>query len=227
MLCTISSPLICYSYLGSVHRLKSFSSACKSLDLNAHAKNAAKKRFPLPFWLRLHIYFTISAHWFDVCEQFAKLCPFFSLCILRWQIERKRMHNVSFIILNFIKIYLPHKNMKPWIMSSGNHESTSNQLKITAHLNTLSLCTLHHIVSFIEYEWHGNSSSFTTIAMATNSMPAFHQTHQNEAHLRSYSRWSWILAFLRTRSHFYFPNFVSSLTCLILLWHGEFRSFCI
>lgn len=146
---------------------------------------------------------------------------------LKEKIERKRMHHVSFIILNFIKIYLPHKNMKPWIMSSGNHESTSNQLKITAHLNTLSLCTLHHIVSFIEYEWHGNSSSFTTITMATNSMPAFHQTHQNEAHLRSYSRWSWILAFLRTRSHFYFPNFVFSLTCLILLWHGEFRSFCI
>lgn len=103
---------------------------------------------------------------------------------LKEKIERKRMHHVSSIILNFIKIYLPHKNMKPWIMSSGNHESTSNQLKITAHLNTLSLCTLHHIVSFIEYEWHGNSSSFTTITMATNSMPAVHQTHQNVAHRR-------------------------------------------
>lgn len=157
--CCSSSPLICYSFLSRFIVLRAFGTGCKSLDLNAlicvwMRASACSEcvlntqiQKNLCHFVFAHIYFTISSYWLiyvwfvhprclSVClscscdayqAKTSSPCLLMSLLRERWRWNHARyFHHIKFHRNSFV-----HKNIKPWIMSSCNHESTSNQLKIT------------------------------------------------------------------------------------------------
>lgn len=222
-----------------VHRLKSFWNGCKSLDLNAlHSMPSAmtEKTTPKPF-----SDFTVLAHWLDLCARIVELCrSSFHFRIgntdrFRAFIARQRQApHFIFIILNFIKMHLPHTNIKPWIMSSGNHESTSNQLKITALSNTAFsssssspspshapsiISYIHRIanVAAIQVVYNNNNNSATEFQNGLSDAKETLATYMYIQYTH-FARWSWIF------TQFYGRDFFLFIPTVFIIGTGKFHT---
>lgn len=123
----------------------------------------------------LHIYIKISSHWL-IWVWFVHLSTGVFLGFndgtdreevkvkpRKWHFHHIKFHRNSFV----------HKNIKPWIMSSCNHESTWNQLKIRAPLASwlfFSSVIGRHGKQAIQVVYNNNNSNESVYVLSHEQM---------------------------------------------------------